>query len=154
DLPHAAISHLPVPRGARCRVDRRRGRARGAGLDPLPVSGDELSAVGRAHHARRCRHRGGERCARRRRLSSPCPDPGLHVLRFRAGAFLVVVTPGADTALVTRNALLYGRAAAVATAVGVNVGIAFWTVAASIGLAAVVAASAEAFTAIKLAGAV
>src|SRR5262249_44460319 len=73
---------------------------------------------------------------------------------FLAVAVVVVVTPGVDTALVTRNALLYGRAAAVATAVGVNVGIAFWTVAASIGLAAVVAASAEAFTAVKLAGAV
>jgi RhtB (resistance to homoserine/threonine) family protein len=77
----------------------------------------------------------------------------VHVLPFLAVAVVVVVTPGVDTALVTRNALLHGRAAAVATAVGVNVGIAFWTVAASIGLAAVVAASAEAFTAIKLAGA-
>ncbi len=78
----------------------------------------------------------------------------MHVLPFLAVAVVVVVTPGVDTALVTRNALLYGRAPAVATAVGVNVGIAFWTVAASVGLAAVVAASAEAFTAIKLAGAI
>jgi threonine/homoserine/homoserine lactone efflux protein len=78
----------------------------------------------------------------------------VHVLPFLAVAVVVVVTPGVDTALVTRNALLYGRAPAVATAVGVNVGIAFWTVAASVGLAAVVAASAEAFTAIKLAGAI
>jgi len=77
----------------------------------------------------------------------------MQVLPFLAVAVVVVVTPGIDTALVTRNALLYGHRAAVATAVGVNVGIAFWTVAASIGLAAVVAASAEAFTAIKLAGA-
>ena len=76
----------------------------------------------------------------------------MQVLPFLAVAVVVVVTPGIDTALVTRNALLYGHRAAVATAVGVNVGIAFWTVAASIGLAAVVAASAEAFTAIKLAG--
>ncbi len=76
----------------------------------------------------------------------------MQVLPFLAVAVVVVVTPGVDTALVTRNALLYGRRAAVA--VGVNVGIAFWTVAASIGLAAVVAASVEAFTMIKLAGAV
>jgi|RhiMetdeSRZDD1v2_1073273.scaffolds.fasta_scaffold261034_2 RhtB (resistance to homoserine/threonine) family protein len=79
---------------------------------------------------------------------------GMQVLPFLAVAVVVVVTPGVDTALVTRNALVYGRNAAVATAVGVNVGIAFWTVAASIGLAAVVAASAAAFTVIKLAGAV
>src|SRR5689334_23669946 len=78
----------------------------------------------------------------------------VHVLSFLAVAVVVVVTPGVDTALVTRSALLHGRAAAVASAAGVNVGIAFWTAAASIGLAAVVAASAEAFTAIKLAGAV
>jgi len=77
----------------------------------------------------------------------------MQVLPFLAVAVVVLVTPGIDTALVTRNALPYGHRAAVATAVGVNVGIAFWTVAASIGLAAVVAASAEAFTAIKLAGA-
>jgi threonine/homoserine/homoserine lactone efflux protein len=78
----------------------------------------------------------------------------MQVLPFLAVAVVVVVTPGVETALVTRNALLHGRRAAVATSVGVNVGVAFWTVAASIGLAAVVGASAEAFTVIKLAGAV
>jgi threonine/homoserine/homoserine lactone efflux protein len=78
----------------------------------------------------------------------------VQVLPFLAVAVVVVVTPGVDTALVTRNALLYGRGPALATAVGVNVGIAFWTAAASVGLAAVVAASAAAFTVIKLAGAI
>jgi RhtB (resistance to homoserine/threonine) family protein len=68
-------------------------------------------------------------------------------------AAVVVVTPGVDMALVTRNALLHGRQSALATALGINLGIAFWSVAAALGLAAVVAASAAAFTAIKLAGA-
>jgi threonine/homoserine/homoserine lactone efflux protein len=77
----------------------------------------------------------------------------VHVLPFLAISAVVVVTPGVDMALVTKNALLHGRAAARATALGVNVGILIWTLAAALGLAAVIAASAVAFTAIKLAGA-
>ena len=56
-------------------------------------------------------------------------------------------------ALVTKNALLHGRRTALATAVGINVGILFWTTAAALGLAAVIAHSTTAFTVIKLAGA-
>ena len=78
----------------------------------------------------------------------------MQVLPFLAVAAVVVVTPGVDTALVTRKALLHGRSSALASAIGVNVGIAFWTVSAAAGLAALVAASAHAFLAIKLAGAV
>jgi threonine/homoserine/homoserine lactone efflux protein len=79
---------------------------------------------------------------------------GMHLLPFLAVSVLVAVTPGVDMALVTKNALLHGRAAARATALGVNLGIFIWTLAAALGLAGVVAASAVAFTAIKLAGAV
>jgi threonine/homoserine/homoserine lactone efflux protein len=77
----------------------------------------------------------------------------MHLLPFLAISAVVVVTPGVDMALVTKNALLHGRGAARATALGVNVGIFLWTVAAALGLAAVIAASAAAFTAIKLVGA-
>ena len=77
----------------------------------------------------------------------------MELLPFLAVAAIVVVTPGVDMALVTRNALLHGRRAALATAVGINLGIVFWSVSAALGLAAVIAASAEAYTAIKLAGA-
>jgi threonine/homoserine/homoserine lactone efflux protein len=69
-------------------------------------------------------------------------------------AVVIVVTPGVDMALVTKNALLYGRRAALASAFGVNVGIASWTIAATVGLAALVQASAEVFAFVKLAGAV
>jgi threonine/homoserine/homoserine lactone efflux protein len=78
----------------------------------------------------------------------------VHVLPFLVVAAIVVLTPGIDMALVTKNALLQGRTAAQAAALGINVGIFFWTIAAAVGLAAVIAASAAAFTAIKLAGAV
>ena len=78
----------------------------------------------------------------------------MHVLPFLVVAVIVVVTPGVDMALVTKNALLHGRRAALATAFGVNVGIALWTLAAALGVAAVVRASAEAFDVVKFAGAV
>jgi threonine/homoserine/homoserine lactone efflux protein len=63
----------------------------------------------------------------------------MHVGPFLAVAAIVVITPGVDMALVTRNALMYGRRAAVRTALGINLGIFFWVMAASLGLAAVVA---------------
>lgn len=77
----------------------------------------------------------------------------MHVLPFLVVAVIVVVTPGVDMALVTKNALVHGRRAALATAFGVNVGIALWTLAAALGVAAVVRASAAAFDVVKLAGA-
>ena len=74
------------------------------------------------------------------------------------GAFLglsalVIMTPGQDTALTVRNALLGGRAAGVATAAGVAVGQGAWTLTASIGLTAVLVASEPVFVAIRLIGA-
>lgn len=78
---------------------------------------------------------------------------GVHVGAFFVVALVVIVTPGVDMALVTRNALLYGRRDAVMAALGINVGIFFWVMAAALGLAAVVATSATAFAVIKYAGA-
>jgi hypothetical protein len=77
----------------------------------------------------------------------------MHVAPFLLVAVAVVINPGVDMALVTKNALVHGREAAVATALGINVGIALWTVAAALGVAAVVQESAPAFAVIKLAGA-
>jgi threonine/homoserine/homoserine lactone efflux protein len=72
---------------------------------------------------------------------------------FFGVATLVIVTPGPDTALTVRNVLLGGRASGVATAAGVTIGLAVWTVAASAGIAALLVASEPAFVAVKLAGA-
>jgi threonine/homoserine/homoserine lactone efflux protein len=77
----------------------------------------------------------------------------VHLLPFLAVSAIVILTPGVDMAVVTKNALLHGRAAAQATALGITLGIVVWTCAAALGLAALIAASAPAFTAIKLAGA-
>ena len=78
---------------------------------------------------------------------------GLHLTAFLGVAALLIVTPGPDTALVTKNAFLYGRRPAIATAFGVVGGLLVWTVAAALGVAAVVHASATAFTVMKLVGA-
>src|ERR671931_1659594 len=72
---------------------------------------------------------------------------------FAGVAALVIVTPGPDTALTVRNVLLGGRACGVATAAGVVIGLAVWTVAASAGIATLLRASEPAFVAVKLAGA-
>jgi RhtB (resistance to homoserine/threonine) family protein len=78
----------------------------------------------------------------------------VQILPFLLVAAIVVLTPGVDMALVTKNALLHGRGAALATAVGVNLGICAWSASAALGLAAVIARSEQAFTVIKLVGAV
>jgi threonine/homoserine/homoserine lactone efflux protein len=66
---------------------------------------------------------------------------------------VVIMTPGQDTALTIRNTLLGGRAAGVATASGVALGQASWTLAASLGLTALLVASEPAFVAIRVVGA-
>jgi threonine/homoserine/homoserine lactone efflux protein len=78
-------------------------------------------------------------------------DAGL--MAFVGVAVVVVVTPGPDTALTLRNALVGGRRAGVLTAVGVVGGQAIWTLATSAGIAALLVASRPAFTALRWAGA-
>ena len=72
---------------------------------------------------------------------------------FVALAIVVIVTPGPDTTLTIRNTLSGGRPAGVATAVGVALGQATWSVATSVGIAALLVAAEPAFAALKLAGA-
>ena len=76
-----------------------------------------------------------------------------HLAAFVGIAALVIVTPGQDTALTIRNTLVGGRRGGVRTVLGVASGNAVWTLAASAGIAAIVAASEPAFLALRLAGA-
>jgi RhtB (resistance to homoserine/threonine) family protein len=78
---------------------------------------------------------------------------GVHLWAFVGIAALVIVAPGPDTVMVTKNALLHGRRAALATSLGVSTGLLIWTLAAALGVAAVVRESAVAFTILKLVGA-
>ena len=75
------------------------------------------------------------------------------LITFAPIAGLLSITPGATTALVVRNALRGGRRHAFWTTSGNSAGVLVWGCCAAAGVAAVVAASATAFSVIKLLGA-
>lgn len=72
---------------------------------------------------------------------------------YLAVSALLIILPGPDMALVTRNALHSGRHAASMTALGVAVGTLGWVAASAIGVGVLLERSVMAFTALKLAGA-
>jgi threonine/homoserine/homoserine lactone efflux protein len=76
------------------------------------------------------------------------------LLAFVPVAALLTITPGAGTAMVVRSAVRGGPRRALVTTIGNSIGVLAWACFAAVGIAALVAASAEAFTAIKLVGAV
>ena len=76
----------------------------------------------------------------------------------RFGAYLVVaalliITPGPDTVLVTRYALMAGRRTASFTTLGIGVGSIVWALASVLGIAALLEGSLVAFTVWKYVGA-
>lgn len=75
------------------------------------------------------------------------------LIAFSAAAAVLTVTPGLDTALVLRTAAVDGPRRAALASLGVILGCLTWAAAAAIGLAALLAASQAAFTALKWAGA-
>jgi threonine/homoserine/homoserine lactone efflux protein len=75
------------------------------------------------------------------------------LVAFVAVSAVVICTPGQDTALTIRNTLGGGRRSGVATAAGVSIGQAVWTVAASVGVVALLTASEPVFRTLKLVGA-
>jgi threonine/homoserine/homoserine lactone efflux protein len=77
----------------------------------------------------------------------------IHLWAFLGVSLVVILAPGPDTVVVTKNALMHGRGAALGTSLGVNAGLLIWTVAAALGVAALVRESAVAFTAVKAFGA-
>jgi threonine/homoserine/homoserine lactone efflux protein len=76
-----------------------------------------------------------------------------HLASFLVLSAILIVVPGPDMALVARNALVGGRRAGMATSAGSAAGLCMWTVAASVGLAALLRASEPAFLALRLVGA-
>lgn len=78
---------------------------------------------------------------------------GAELIAFLAVAAVIIVTPGADMALVLKNVLARGRAAGFYTVLGVCSGILVHGVLSALGLSAILSRSATAFTTVKLAGA-
>jgi len=75
------------------------------------------------------------------------------LLAFISVSIVVAVVPGPDMALIARNVVRHGRSAGFATSFGICTGILGWALAAGFGVSALLATSAVAFTALKLAGA-
>ena len=75
------------------------------------------------------------------------------LLAFVAVSAIVICTPGQDTALTVRNTLTGGRRSGIATAGGVALGQFVWTLAASVGVVALLSASEPVFQGVRLAGA-
>ena len=71
---------------------------------------------------------------------------------FCAAVLLLNITPGPDTAYIVGRSLAQGRAAGLMSALGISAGCCVHAVLSAFGLTAILAASATAFTVIKLAG--
>lgn len=74
-------------------------------------------------------------------------------LAFLGVSFVVIATPGPDTAITIRNTLLGGRAAGLMTALGIAFGQAIWALATSAGVVTLLTASEPIFLTVKYAGA-
>ena len=73
---------------------------------------------------------------------------------FALTALVLIMMPGPDQALITRNALVGGRQGGLLTALGGVLGVTVHAGAAALGLSALLVASAGAFTVLKVVGAV
>jgi threonine/homoserine/homoserine lactone efflux protein len=78
----------------------------------------------------------------------------LAVVGFAAAAGLIVLLPGPDTLVVLRALLRKGHRQALRTICGVLTGLSIWATCAVLGLSALLRASHDGYTALRIAGAV
>src|SRR5437588_3955642 len=75
------------------------------------------------------------------------------LLAFVGVAALLVVTPGPDMAMVTKNALSGGRRGALLTTLGIGTALLIHATVAALGLSALLRAASGVYSVVKLAGA-
>jgi threonine/homoserine/homoserine lactone efflux protein len=75
------------------------------------------------------------------------------ILAFALVALLGVLTPGLDTMVVLRHALLGGRSVGLAVVLGISLGCLVWGTASTLGLTALLVASETAYRVVQLLGA-
>ena len=76
------------------------------------------------------------------------------MMTFAVAALVLIMIPGPDQALITRNALAGGRGGGLLTMFGGALGLTVHASAAALGLSALLLASAKAFTVLKVVGSV
>src|SRR2546429_838767 len=95
-------------------------------------------------------------------MSRPAPDTRYHrdeepsmnsIAAFALLSLILTLTPGPDSLLVLRSSLRGGRHTGTRIAGGAASGSLFWGLCSAAGLTAIMAASAQAFRAVQLAGA-
>lgn len=75
------------------------------------------------------------------------------ILAFTGLAFILTITPGADTMLVMRNTLIHGRSSGILTVLGGCGGIVIHATLSALGLSLILVRSAAVYEIVKLAGA-
>src|SRR6185436_3357355 len=76
-----------------------------------------------------------------------------HYWLFIATAIILILTPGQDTFFILGRSMSSGRPAGIAAALGISSGTVIHTIAAALGLSALLATSPYAFMVVKFAGA-
>jgi threonine/homoserine/homoserine lactone efflux protein len=71
---------------------------------------------------------------------------------FLVASFLLAIVPGVGTAMLVKQSVRGGRRAAFATVGGLELGVAFWAVAAGLGLSMLLVASEVAYQALRVVG--
>lgn len=80
-------------------------------------------------------------------------DPTTAILSFSVAALLVTLTPGLDTALVLRTAMVEGPRRGMIAGAGITLGVLIWGIAAAAGVGSLAAISPLAYQALRIAGA-
>lgn len=78
----------------------------------------------------------------------------IELVPFLAASVVIILVPGPDIALVTRNSINGGRRDGIMTATGVFFGVIVWAMVSAAGLAVILEKSSYAYSVVRIAGAV